>query len=204
MPICFNYRLVALSFLLGVLALADHAWACTIKSSPDTFVINQAVAATGPMAPQSTKVQVRRSKYAGPGKGDCGDVGSIQLDFELAGTTWPDTMGIRLRVLNGDLPRRMILPDVPLKVTNGSLSFAFSDDPAQPMDVTLQATTVDSTGNESSPISIHVVSAGNRSEGGCSFSSLSQTTSGFAIFFLGLIFFASVKIRLYLMNHQPV
>jgi len=159
-------------FLLGSIgAWPTYAAACQIKPYPDQFQTGSTAASSLQPPPALTLVDARvtRSKYAPPGNGDCGDVGSLQLQFEVAGSSsWPTDLGVRLSLGGGSLPPAFQIPAYALVATQGTLNFSGGDDPSQPMDFTLQARAVDSTGNESSPIEIHVTDSGRQS-GGCSF-----------------------------------
>ena len=163
--------LVSALLLCGIGAWPTHAAACKIKPYPDQFQTGST--ANGSLQPPTTPslvgVAVIRSKHAPPGNGDCAEVGSLQIQFEIPGSSsWPADLGVRLSLLSGSLPLAFQIPAYALVATQGTLYFAGGDDPSQPMDFTLQASSVDGAGNESSPIAVHVTDPGRQSSG-CSF-----------------------------------
>lgn len=178
-------RLLARLLLVFVL-LVGSAWptlalACEIKPYPDAFPVDSTQAAALPAAPMLAlaSLSVRRSRHAPPGSGDCGEIGSLVLQFTQSdGSAWPDDVGVRLSVVRGALPQTFpipdypvltfAIPDYPMLTTQGSLDFAGGDDPAQAIDFTLRATGVNAGGVESAPIEIHVSDSGRSS--GCSMS----------------------------------
>jgi len=197
MPWFTRLALVSLFTLGTLMAVPGRVRACNFKPYPTDFATSGPPpnGAQAPAPPTSTKVEVTRSKHAPPGNGDCGEVGSIQFEFTLAGAAWPGaTLGIRLRLVSGILPDLMTLPDKPLLVQDGSLIFVGSDDPAQPFDFTVQATTVDASGVESAPITIHATSTG-KSDGGCSFVPHGKSPPVVLLLLLGLFLFARAKAR---------
>ena len=127
-------------------------------------------------------------------------MGSLQIQFEVAGSSsWPADLGVRLSIVSGSLPPAFQIPAYALVASQGTLYFAGGDDPSQPMDFTLQANAVDSAGNESSPIEVHVTDPGRQSSG-CSFAGQSRHDSSlFGIFttvgLLGLSLFRALRRR---------
>jgi len=193
------------ALLLGVIgAWPTNAAACKIKPYPDQFQTGSPTAGSLQPPPMLSLVDARvtRSKYAPPGNGDCGEVGSLELQFEAAGASaWPADLGVRLSLLGGSLPPPFQIPAYALVATQGTLNFAGGDDPSQPMDFTLQATAVDSAGNESSPIEVHVTDPGRQSSG-CSFAGKPSHDStlwgSFASFcLLGLSLIRALRMRIH-------
>ena len=84
-------------------------------------------------------------------------------------------------------------------VDSGNMIFAGGDDPAQPIDFTVQATTVDEYGVESAPITIHVTSA-EKSDGGCSFAQHAKAPPTALLFLFGLFLVVRAKTQKCTMN----
>jgi hypothetical protein len=93
----------------------------------------------------------------------------MEIRFQLGdASSWPADLGIRLSLIGGSLPPAFQIPAYALVTTQGALDFAGGDDPSLPIDFALQAVTVDSSGNESTPSEVHVSDSGKKSSG-CSF-----------------------------------
>ena len=180
---------VAAAFLVAA-SWPSEASACKILPYPDSFSVNPTLGSSVPPPPslQLVKVSILRSRHAPPGNGDCGDVGSLTLQFaEADGTPWPTEFGVHLALERGVLPQAFTIPSEPLTTSAGALSFAGGDDPAQPIDFTLQATGVNAGGIESTPIEVHVSDPG--SSCACAIGRAKRTPPSF---FVGVLFFGLV------------
>jgi hypothetical protein len=162
--------LISLFLLATTAAWTPDAAACKIKPYPDQFPTGSTAGGSSqpPPTPSLVDARVTRSQHAPPGNGDCAEVGRLHLQFGIVGSpSWPADLGVRLTLARGSLPPAFEIPAYALVAPEGTLDFSGGDDPSQPMDFTLQASAVDSAGNESSPIEVHVTDSGK--SGGCSF-----------------------------------
>jgi hypothetical protein len=122
------------------------------------------------------------------------------MQFNIPGSSaWPAELGVRLSLLSGSLPAAFQIPAYALVATHGTLYFAGGDDPSQPMDFTLRANSVDSAGNESSSIEVHVTDPGRQSSG-CSFVGMPSRAgtlwgASVAFFLLGVSLFRVLRLR---------
>jgi hypothetical protein len=113
-------------------------------------------------------VEVRRSRYAPPGYGDCGELGSVAVRFRLAGgASWPSDVGLLISHVSGEFP--WFQPPMAstsagtgwvLLPVNGSVSFLGPDDPRQPLNVHLVARVLDCQGATSAPIDVVITDPG--------------------------------------------
>jgi hypothetical protein len=182
------------SLLIG--AAPATAWACKIKPAPDPLP-SGASPWVGAEVPSLTLlgVSLTRAKHAPPGDGDCAEIGHLGLSFRATNLSeWPDNLGIMLSLEKGAFPPAFPIPSYPMVASQGTLLFAGPDDPAQSIDFTLQAVAVDSSGNASSPIAVHVSDPGRQS--GCAFFGRpSAGRAGSFVLFLGLCLVASRALR---------
>lgn len=94
----------------------------------------------------------------------CGEYGVLTLDLEATDNATPRSeLGFQLRVVGGELPRGLTLPDEAL-AGSGSLYLYFDFD-APAFEVELEARAVDLNGNLGPPITFTV--ANGRDDGGC-------------------------------------
>jgi hypothetical protein len=107
-------------------------------------------------------VEIRRSQYAPPGRGDCGELGNFRLRFRLAGSAaWPADVGLLLTLRDGDFqyfqPPITQLPSASgwlLLPQAGEVRFLGPDDPRQPIRLALEARAVDCSNAVSAPIQV--------------------------------------------------
>jgi hypothetical protein len=107
-------------------------------------------------------VEIRRSQYAPPGHGDCGELGNLRLRFRLAGSgAWPADVGLLLTLRDGDFhyfqPPLTQLPSASgwlLLPQAGEVRFLGPDDPRQPIRLALEARAVDCNNAVSAPIQV--------------------------------------------------
>jgi hypothetical protein len=180
--------LISVLLLVTLAAWTTDAAACKLKPYPAQFPTGSTAGGSSQPPPALSLVDARvtRSKYAPPGNGDCGEVGSLHLQFEIVGSSsWPADLGVRLSLVGGSLPPAFQGPEYALVAPQGTLDFSGGDDPSQPMDFTLQARAVDSAGNESSPIEVHLTDSGR--SGGCSFAGKASRGSTLWNAFFGLL-----------------
>jgi hypothetical protein len=123
-------------------------------------------------------VQVQRSRYAPPGLGDCGELGSTTVRFRLAGSqAWPSDVGVLVSLRQGNfsyfqppltqLPAAsgwLFLPQT-LPPT-GAVRFFGPDDPQQPLELRLEVRAIDCHNNLSAPIELHISDPGRASDAG--------------------------------------
>jgi hypothetical protein len=123
-------------------------------------------------------VQVQRSRYAPPGLGDCGELGSTTVTFRLAGSQeWPSDMGVLVSLRQGNFiyfqppltslgsaSGWLFLPGaVP---SPGSVRFFGPDDPSQPLELLLDARAIDCNDNLSAPVELRISDPGQRRDAG--------------------------------------
>jgi hypothetical protein len=185
--VCF----VALATLL---TLPGPALACSYQPNPLEFTTNgpPPAGAPAPLPPRLANVVVYRSQHAPPGIGDCAELGSVQLSFTLAGAAWPATLGIRLRLVDGFPPDFVHLDGPAWRVKSGKLSFVGGDDPSRDFEFTVQATTVDASDMESSPITIHVSST-SQAEGGCALAPRGRSSALVPLLLVGCLLIVRAK-----------
>lgn len=119
-------------------------------------------------------VEIRRSQYAPPGRGDCGELGNFRLRFRLAGgRAWPADVGLLLTLQDGDFqyfqPPLTQLPSASgwlLLPQAGEVRFLGPDDPRQPMRLTFEARAVDCSNAVSAPIEVRVSDPGRALDAG--------------------------------------
>jgi hypothetical protein len=104
-------------------------------------------------------------------------------------------------VVQGSLPAGITIPDYPLTVDQGAVTFSGNDDAKQSLDFRLSLVSVDLTGRESSPTEVHVTDGGcdnnDAGGGGCSIAhgpSHSTGLYGTALVVLG--FALTLRVRL--------
>ena len=120
------------------------------------------------LALQLDGIDVRRSRYAPPGFGDCGELGSVVIRFRLAdGASWPTDIGVLVNHVSGEFP--WFEPPVAstsagtgwlLRTKAGEVSFLGPDDPRQPLNIHLVARLLDCAGATSSPIDVVITDPG--------------------------------------------
>ena len=127
---------------------------------------------------QIESVQVQRSRYAPPGLGDCGELGSTTVRFRLAGSPeWPSDMGVLISLRQGNFsyfqPPLTSLASasgwlfLPGAVPSpGSVRFFGPDDPSQPLELLLDARAIDCNNNLSAPVELRVSDPGRRRDAG--------------------------------------
>jgi len=192
-------RVLGLCVALAVGAVPATAWACKIVPAPDAFQSGSSPSGAADVPSLTlSSVTLVRAKHGPTGNGECADVGTLVLSFQAADSSaWPSNLGVRLSLEKGDFPPAFPIPPYPLATSDGSLAFAGQDDPSKPIDFTLQAVAVDSSGNESAPTEVHVSDPGRQSTG-CSFSgNASGVESGYRTLLVGLslIVFGAIQKR---------
>ena len=108
-------------------------------------------------------IDARRSRYSGPGNGDCGELGSTRLQLRLPGfEAWPEDIAVRVQVASGSYFGDVARGDTEWvwPTAEGTAGLIASDDPRVPMDATLILTAVDCAGDETVPIEARLVHPG--------------------------------------------
>lgn len=159
-----------------LVAAAGEAAACSVilPDTPESVRCDERAADAGAhtaapaLALEVERIEVRRSLYAPPGYGDCGELGSVALRFRLAGgESWPSDVGVLLNHVAGEFP--WFQPPVAstsagtgwlLRTTDGAASFLGPDDPRQPLNVRLVARLLDCAGATSAPIDVVITDPG--------------------------------------------
>src|SRR5688572_10479775 len=127
---------------------------------------------------QLDAVEIQRSRYAPPGKGDCGELGSARLRFHLEQATppgssaWPIDVGLLLTLREGTssyfapplttvagTPGWLLLPQ------SGAVRLFGPEDPQAPLALRLEARAVDCAGAVSAPLEVRIEHPG-RSDAG--------------------------------------
>lgn len=164
--------LMGCALLLGI---ARDAAACSVllPDTPESVSCGAATdAGAHTAAPalvlQVDTIEVRRSSYAPPGLGDCGELGVVGLRFRLAdGATWPGDVGVLINHVSGEFP--WFQPPLAstsagtgwlLRTHGGEVSFFGPDDPRQPLNVHLVARLLDCAGATSAPIDVVITDPG--------------------------------------------
>lgn len=166
----------ALLGAVGLLGAARDAAACSVilPDGPESVRCDESATDAGTptaapaLALEIEAIEVRRSRYAPPGYGDCGELGSVAVRFRLAGgASWPGDVGVLINHVSGEFP--WFQPPVAstsagtgwvLRTANGSVSFLGPDDPRQPLNVHLVARLLDCDGATSAPIDVVITDPG--------------------------------------------
>ena len=166
--------LAACAVLLGSVR---EAGACSVilSDTPERVRCDAPATDAGPqhtvapaVALEVQTIEVRRSRYPPPGLGDCGELGSVAVQFRLAGSmSWPGDVGVLINHVSGEFP--WFLPPVAstsagsgwlLGTAEGRVSFFGPDDPREPLDVHLVARLIDCTGATSAPNDVVIADPG--------------------------------------------
>lgn len=159
-----------------------RAQACSVVlPQQQSVVCPQASAGAGGSAPSSVAqarleldaVEIQRSSYAPPGRGDCGELGSARLRFHLAGSSaWPADVGVLLTLREGQssyfAPPLSTIAGTSgwlLLPQSGSVRLFGPDDPRTPLALRLEARAVDCSGALSAPTEVLITHPG-RSDAG--------------------------------------
>ncbi len=129
-------------------------------------------------------VEVQRSQYAPPGRGDCGELGSTRLRFHLLaegvepgsaaeGSTWPADVGLLLTLREGQ-SGYFAPPPTMIAGTSGWLLLPQAgvvrlfgpDDPQAPLALLLEARAVDCSGALSAPVAVQISHPGRSDAAG--------------------------------------
>ena len=149
---------IAMVGFWATFALSTPASACRIAPPREFSIVDSGSTGTSTVAtPKLLAVEITRSKYPPPGKGDCGELGRVQLKFGLSDVEpWPADLGLRVRVIDGTLFQDVQPPAFPLVADLGEMVLFGGDNPDQAMNCTLRVTAVDRYGNESDPIDVPI------------------------------------------------
>ncbi len=114
---------------------------------------------TPPAAPVVKSLKIERSRYAAPGKGDCGELGWLRFTFlpPSDGETYDD-LGIEFSMESDDDP--IGFPDYPVAVENNQIILPFSDNPEEDINIIVSLNAVDKASNRSSLTEISIESTG--------------------------------------------
>jgi hypothetical protein len=133
-------------------------------------------------------VEIKRSRYAPPGRGDCGELGSTKLRFSLAGNaSWPEDVGVRLTLREGKFSYFQPQGDPLQSATGwlvlaqaGAVRFFGPDDPTTPLALMLEARAVDCSGGVSAPIEVRISDPGRTPDAGGAAASPAAAAGGAA------------------------
>jgi hypothetical protein len=131
-------------------------------------------------------VEVKRSRYAPPGRGDCGELGSTKLRFSLAGNaSWPEDVAVRMTLREGTFsyfqPQGEPLQSATgwlVLAQAGAVRFFGPDDPTTPLALVLEARAVDCSGAVSAPIEVRISDPGRTPDAGTSAASPAAAAAG--------------------------
>lgn len=157
-------------------------FACTINSDPiidgpECSAAGTAESADASPSPHTSvlgvrldlvSTDIRRSSYPPPGNGDCGELGSVVLQFRLNGfDVWPSDVAVLLYLTDGAFLGRVAYDTPPgpgwFKISHdGAVYFSGPDDPGQPIDAALVVRVVDCDGNVSLPTEVHLNDSGRQ------------------------------------------
>lgn len=158
------------------------AQACSVVlPQQQSVVCPEGSAGAGAAAPSSVAqarleldaVEIQRSSYPPPGRGDCGELGSARLRFHLAGSsTWPADVGVLLTLREGQ-SSYFAPPVTSIAGTSGWLLLPQSgavrlfgpDDPRRPLALRLEARAVDCSGALSAPTEVLIAHPGRGDAG---------------------------------------
>jgi hypothetical protein len=149
---------IAMVGFWATFALSTPASACRIGPPHEFSVADSGPPGTSTVAtPELLAVTVTRSRYAPPGNGDCGELGSVKLKFGLSDVQpWPADLGLRVRVIDGTLFQGVQPPAFPLVADLGEIVLLGGDKPDEAVNCTLRVTAVDRHGNESAPVDVPI------------------------------------------------
>ena len=195
-----RFLVVLLTALAGL--VSSKAIACSIVPGPGQFYTDTASTTNdpAPSLPVVSSAQLHRAQCE-PTSGctDCSCIGSVTLQVQLADAQpWPTNVGLRVSVVQGSLPTGITIPDYPLTIDQGAVTFAGGDNAKQSLDFTLSLVSVDLTGRESLPTEVHLTDRGcNDDGGGCSIAQGLSPPTGFpTIVTVVLGFVLAVRMRL--------
>ena len=187
--------MIVRSVLLGcagaalVLSVApETAAGCSIQPVQEFEMTYSATTSETPPAVRLMSYQLERGCGAGPGSGNCADVGGLHIMLAPEDGADLDAYGALVRVQSGNAPLP-IDPDRPILIEGSGIRFAFHDGHGQPpIDFTITVQAVDRSGTpgvESQPMRI-------AHEGGnaicCECVTPGGSRGGLASLMLGLLF----------------
>lgn len=131
---------------------------------------------TTPPAAVDVDVEIARGK-APRDNGDgtmtatsCDDLGTVALSIRGLADEQLEDMGLRLRVVGGELPEGAQIPDEPVELGPYPVVISWIDgaaDEQEPVDFTLTIAAVDRSGNEGPATEVHVFDPGSSAAAGC-------------------------------------
>jgi hypothetical protein len=156
---------IAMVGFWATFALSTPASACKILPPPEFSIADSGPSTSTVATPELLAVAVTRSQYAPPGKGDCGEWGSVRLKFGLSDAQpWPADLGLRVRVIDGIFFQGVQPPAYPLVADRGEIVLLGGDKPDEAVNCTLRVTAVDRQGNESAPVDVPI---SDHNDAGC-------------------------------------
>lgn len=179
-------RWLALACAVGS-SWQGRAQACSVVlPQKQSLACGEASAGASGVAPTSVAearleleaVEIQRSSYPPPGRGDCGELGSARLRFRLTagglagGSAWPADVGVLLTLREGQ-SGYFAPPLTTVAGTSGWLLLPQSgtvrlfgpDDPRAPLSLRLEARAVDCSGALSAPVEVLIADPGRSNPG---------------------------------------